>query len=537
MAQNEAREVTQTYVIKNAMVVQKPGTILPSTHVVIRNGLIEAIGAQVAIPFDAQIIDADSMYVYAGFIDAASHTGIPKKEERRERPQDLDPSDPPNDLAGITPYQKATDVIDTKEKSIEDMRDNGFTMSHVVPSGRMLPGKGAIILNKEGSIADITLADETAMFSQFSPAQRMYPATTIAVMSKWRDLYTNAKYQSTYASKFELNPSGMQRPVMDDATEALVDVVNGNLSVFFKADNALDIHRAIKLQNDLGMKLVLVDVEQAYPAMDIIKAKNIPLILSPDLPKEEKKKDDKKDEEKKDAETTALEKRKMETIEKYVGQAGMLEKNGVKFAFSFLDAKVKDFKPNVKRMIDAGLTEDGALAAMTTTPASMIGMDKMAGTVEKGKIANLVITDKPYFDEKSNIRYVIVDGNVKEYEVKAKKKKSNGGDGEPVALDGEWSFEIEIPGQTQTGTIVVSKNGDGFDIKFASSDEPDDYTDASNVSLDGNNLTFDAAVDNGGFTMNLNFDLEIDGNSYEGTVTAGNMGTFPMSGDKISAPE
>ena len=124
------------------------------------------------------------------------------------------------------------------------------------------------------------------------------------------------------------------------------------------------------------------------------------------------------------------------------------------------------------------------------------------------------------------------------YEVKEKKKKgASGEEGAPAAIDGEWTYEIEIPGQVQTGKLVVSKSGDDYEVKFASSDEPDTFVDGSNISLDGNNLTFDATVENGGFSMNVSFDLDIESDSFEGTVTAGNFGSFPISGDKTSTPE
>ena len=87
--------------------------------------------------------------------------------------------------------------------------------------------------------------------------------------------------------------------------------------------------------------------------------------------------------------------------------------------------KSKDFKKNLGGVIKHGLTEDQAIAALTTTPAQILGVSSMMGTVERGKMANLVITDKPYFDEKSNVRFVIVDGDLTEYEAKKEKKKNN----------------------------------------------------------------------------------------------------------------
>ena len=302
-AQSEAKEVTSTHFIKNANVVQKPGMVLPITNVLIKNGIIEAIGPNVTAPFDANIIDADSMYVYAGFIDAGSHTGIPKKEASRQRPEGVKPANPPNNVAGITPEAKAIDVISPKEKSISEMRTNGFVISHVLPSGRMLPGKGAIISNHGTAINDMVINGESSMFSQFTGAPRVYPATVIGIMAKWRDLYNNSKNMNAYAAKYTLNPTGKNRPNMDAATEAMGSVVNKDLAVYFKANKAMDAHRALQLQKDLGFNIVLIEVEQAYPLVDIISSKNIPVLLSAKLPKEDKKdekKDEKKGDEKKD---------------------------------------------------------------------------------------------------------------------------------------------------------------------------------------------------------------------------------------------
>ncbi len=536
MAQNsdDPKEVTSTYFIKNAFVVQKPGMVMSNTHLIIRDGLITQVGKNLSAPFDAQVIEADSMYVYAGFIDAASHTGIPKSEESnsRQRPKVDDPGNPPNDLAGITPDVKASDVMKTSEKSIAAMREKGFTISHILPEGRMLPGKGAIISNREGEASSLLVTDETALYSQFRTAPRIFPATVIGIISKWKDLYYNARNHSQYEESYAMDPAGKKRPEMDAATAAMVPVVKGELPVFFKTGNVLEIHRAIKLAGDLGFNLVLTEVEQVYPVVDVVKSKNIPVLLSIDLPEEEKKKE-KEDEKEKDQEKNELQKRKAEAIKKHLEQAAMLEKAGVKFAFSFIDGKVKDFRDNIKRMIANGLSEEAALEAMTVTPAQLMGISRQAGTIEAGKMAHLVITDQPYFAEKSNIRYVFVDGKMHEYEVK--KKKESGG--KPAAVAGTWTYEIEIPGQTMGGKMVITKSGDDYEIKFASNQDPDTFNEGENVSLSGSNLTFDASVSAGPNEIPVSYDIEFDGDTFDGTITAGQFGSFPVTGDKIGDPE
>jgi len=227
----------------------------------------------------------------------------------------------------------------------------------------------------------------------------------------------------------------------------------------------------------------------------------------------------------------AREERKKESIKDYEGQAAMMEKKGIKFAFTGISTKPGDIRKNLKRMMDAGLSESAALAALTTNAADQLGISKIAGTIEKGKLANLVITDKPYFEEKSAIRYVFVDGQMNEMKKKDEKK----GDiekGAGAALAGEWKYSIEIPGQTQSGVIKITADGDELTIEVSSADSPEDFEEATAVSLNGSNLTFDLSIDYDGFQMELSYDLEIAENAMKGMVKAGQFGSFPLEGSR-----
>jgi hypothetical protein len=242
-----------------------------------------------------------------------------------------------------------------------------------------------------------------------------------------------------------------------------------------------------------------------------------------------------KEKKEEDPETKALKERKKKAYMDYLNQAGNMEKNGIAFAFSFIDGKVKDFKTNIQRMIKNGLSEDAALSAVTTTPASMLGIQTNYGTVEKGKMAHLVVTDKPYFEENSNIRYVFVDGNKFEYEVKKKKKPAS--NGEMVKVGGKWSYEIEIPGMTRGGNFKITQEEGEVSVQMSGEDSPEEYLDCTGTSLDGDNLTFDAAINENGMSFDLSFDLTVDGDSIEGTVNVGQFGSFPVTGSKVSTPE
>ena len=560
-AQNsdDAKEVTSTYFIKNAFVVQKPGTILPNTSVLVQDGLIQSVGPNITIPFDAKVIDADSMYVYAGFIDACSHSGI-AAEEQKEQPKVQDSGNPPKNLAGITPQNTVRKAMgDKQDKSMEEMRDLGFGFIHVIPRGRMLPGQGSVLSTGKGNPEQTLVRENVSQFAQFKPARRMFPSTTIGVMSQFRDLYKNAEYGNAYLKSYNLNPQGLSRPNNSEELSALFPVVDKKVPVFFYTAKVKDVNRALILNKELGFNMVLTGVRQGWPLMDEIVSGRHPVVLSLHLPKEieednkddEKVKEEEKEGEKKEGEdegkkgkekkkkakkkkeddpkTKMLKEKKKKSHDEYVMQAAVFEKQGISFSFSSLDTKTKDIKSNLIRMVESGLSERGALAALTTNPASLLGISNVAGTIEPGKIANLFISDKSYFDKESKIKYLINDGSLKEFKEKKKKKGSD----DAVNIEGSWSFTVEVPGDTQTGVMIVTGSGDDIKVKVENSNEPGNFTDATDVVLDGDNLTFDLTVQNVSYSIDVTF----DGTDFEGAVSVAEFGSFPMTGSKKSGPE
>jgi len=551
---DDARPVTQTFYIKNAFVVQQPGTVLPATSVVIRDGLIADVGKNISVPFDAKIIEADSMYVYAAFIDAASHTGIPKPE-KEDRPSVKDPGNPTNVQAGITPQHLASELIEYDNSSIKSMREAGYGYAHIMPRGRMLPGRSTVITTGDGGADHMILKDDFAFFSQLKSARGVFPSTIIGVMSKYREVYKNAQLNKKHRDTYGKNPSGLFRPQQSKELAAMDKIINGAQTVFFVAPKVKDIYRVLTLKRELGFKVVLTDVKQANLTLDKVKALNTPVIVSLDLPKkieDKKKKDDdkkkdsdkeKKKEEpkKKEAETKkevdpakeAFDKRKMEAYAKYESQAAELAKAGVKIGFTTLSSKPKDMKENILRMIKKGLTADQALAALTTNAADITGISNIAGTVEKGKLGNIIISDKPYFEEKSKIKFSIIDGKL--YEQKEKKKSD--GSAAITGLAGKWSYTVEIPGQENTGSMIITKDSDAYTLKMDDSDKPGEFMVAYDLEVDGKNITYGLDIPEQGFTMKVTADLTFDGDSFEGTITVPEFGSFPINGDKISGPK
>ena len=556
---NEYR-VTDSYVLENVLVVSKPGDKPIKQSILIQNGLIIDIGNSISIPPDAEIIKIDSFYVYAGFINPMSHIGIPTSEKKEERPKIKDPGNPPNDLAGIQPELSVVEMIAVKDKSIVSWRKAGFTTAHVVPKGKMFPGQGAII-NLAGKTPDaMLLKSNVSMYSQLAGARRMYPGTIIGVLAKWKEMYHQAEYAQQHEQLYAAKPKGMERPNYDRSLKALYPVINLQQAVYFKAEKTLDISRVMTLQKELGFNIVLTEMKQAWPNLERIMALNAPVLLSMDIPSmEEKPKDDDakpgdaekakdddakpvdtekaKDDDAKpvDAEKEALKVRKQESAAMYQKQAGLFEASGVDFGFSFLNAKSTDVHKNIRIMIDQGLSEAGALAALTTTPAEILGISHLCGTIEKGKIANLVVSDKPYFDKEAQLKYVFVDGSP--FKLKTKKKKKKSGKGDADGAIGKWSYEIETPGGTRTGYIIIKKTEGSFTSSISSQDAPDDFLEADDVEIDGNEVSFNFTRNFDGRSMTFEMDFSIAEDTLDGTISNPMFGAIPMTGSKMDDPK
>ncbi len=530
--------VGRTYALTNATIVQSPGRKIEKGTVVMKDGLITAVGTGISIPPEAIVIKADSMYVYAGFIDGLSHTGVTKpKEEKQEKPKD--PGNPPADRAGITPQNDVRSWLNPNDKSVEDLRNLGFTVSQVVPYGNFLPGSGAIVLLGGKSADDMVIVNNSAFYSELTGTMGLYPNTVMAVMAKWRELYRNASLNKSYATAYASNRNGITRPVSDRILEAFYPVIDQKIPVLFKSEKVMETQRIFTLKNDLGFALTIADVKEGWPIVNKIKSSNAKVFLSLDLPEEVKKddkkgakKDSTKTETKKpevkkektpfDLEKETLEKRKKDAIALYTSQSSAFNKAGVEFGFSAMSVKTKDIQANLRRMIAAGLSEDAALTALTVAPAKILGLSDRLGSIDNGKIANLVVSDKPYFNEKAKVRYVFVDGNI--YKLEAKETKKPDG---KVLAKGNWSYSTETPQGSGGGKIMVKEEKGNYSGTITPTSSGKE-TELKSVSLDGSSLSFSYDYNAGGNAIKIDVTVKIDGDSFEGTMTAGQYGSFPI---------
>ncbi len=534
--EKELAPVSRTYAITNATVIQGPGRKIEQGTVVIKDGLIQSVAKNAAIPPEAIIIKGDSLFVYAGFIDGLSRVGVPKpKDENRERPKD--PGNPAPDAAGITPEKDVRSVLSPQDKSIEELRALGFTTAQVVPYGTMLPGSASVVFLNGKTTDAMIVSSKSAIYSELQGGQRVYPSTVIGVMAKFRELYRQAVQAKNYETLYAANRTGLSRPASDHVLEAFYPVIDKRIPVVFKAERYLDTQRTLTLQQDLGFSLVIADVKEGWESINDIKSSGTKVFLSLDLP--EDKKDDKKDakdkkpEPKKEEETTltkaekeALEKRKADALAQYTGQAATFQKAGVTFGFSTLSAKTADIRANLRRMITAGLSEDQALAALTTNPAQLLGMSDRLGSIDNGKIANLVLSNKPYFNEKSQVRYVFVDGTM--YKIESKDAAKNDAGSE---ITGTWTVTTQMADIKSEETLTIRKEGKNFSGSISGGKLKEAIA-LETVEVNGKSLKYSYTVPEGGQSYKVSVEATIDGKSFKGTSQVGTTGTFNVEGKK-----
>lgn len=527
------RRVTGTYAIKNATVITSPGKSISRATVLIKNGLIEGIGSNLIIPVEAQVIDADSLFIYPGFIDGASTAGVGRPADP-ERPSNFDPSNPPDEIAGITPWRNVLDNFDSKNNQITDWRKVGFTIAQIIPEGGMLPGKSAIVVYGGKESTNI-IAQNTAMSARFRAqggGRGMYPGTQLGIMAKFRDLYKNAELSARHNRLFASN-SGLNRPEINKTLEAFYPVLDKNIPIIFEVSNDLEIRRALSLQKENGFRLVLGGATDLHNVVNDIKAANAQVLLSFRLPND--KTANAKTEEMSE-EVKNRTQRVKEAYEHILKEAAVLEQASIPFGFTSIGGKSNDMFKNIRTMIANGLSEDAALAALTVNNAQILGIQKFAGTLEKGKLANMVIATAPIFSEDAQIKHVVADGYIFDYEIKTKKNGNgtNGANG-AVNIEGTWEYTSDTPAGSSGGVMSIKKEGDTYkgSIDY---DNPAGNgkakSDMNNIVLSGNNLSFTFNVNAGGMSLEVNVSGEIIGDEFTGSMSLADFGSFPLNANK-----
>lgn len=414
-------KLSKNLVIQNVLLPSKSTKSPKKVSISIVNGVIADIGRNIKIPNDAILLDGDSLYAYPSFIDLGSNIGIPKPENGGYK-RASSSSQPTWKEAGITPSVSVHDLFKGTDKRVAAAIAHGIAVSHVVPRGKMLPGMGSIVLLDKGKQLNYLKKDNTQFGTFNTSGSNAYPTTTMGVMAKYRDMFQQAKDAKDLQANYALRSNGIPRPQFPVEVQNLIPVVEGKRKLFFQGDKYLTLSRILTLNKDLGAQLVLVGTKQADLLAKRLKKTNTPVAISLDLPKAFKA-------EKKDSirnlepRRKALIEKKKASIAAYENQAKSLLDQGIPVGVSFMDIEFKDMFKQLRRMKAAGMTDQQLLDILSISPARILGVDKMVGSLESGKIANIILSTGPIFDKESQIRYHIIEGKKHEFSLKTKSNK------------------------------------------------------------------------------------------------------------------
>ena len=543
-AETPLRPVTRAVAITDARVVVAPGRVLERATVVVRDGRIEAVGERLAVPFDAERIAGDSLTVYAGFVDAYGLAGVPtpKDPERFEG----DRGDPPRELAGITPDRDVRDAFDVNDARIGQLRAVGYTAAHVAPRDGLWAGQGAVVLLRALGRGEhreaVLLTEPISLVAQIDPASGVYPATPMGVLAVLRETVENARRRGAARQAFDRAAEGAARPRYDPTLDALQLLLDGDRRFVFVAGSWLDGFRALRVSQEMELAPILAGVPDAAPLLDRLRRSRVPVIAPLALPDTVKADSaalalplptttpgssafvsDRRTLSYRDLddETSVLTTQKRAAVAAAEASPGRLAAAEVPFAFGTFEAKPGDLHANLRRMIAAGLSEDAALAALTTAPAEMLGLGRELGTVERGKLANLVVTDGPLFADSTVVRHVFVEGVG--YEIKAADRPTAADPDAVVQVTGTWDFAVETPAGTQTGSFTVEGSAGSYTGSITSQGSTDPFL---SVTVEGNALTASFRNDDLGA---LTLTGLIAGAELSGSIEAGAFGSLPLT--------
>ncbi len=540
------RPVTGTVALTNARVVVAPGRVLDRATVVVRDGRIVAVADNAAIPYDARVIEADSFTVYAGFVDAFGYEGIPepKDPERYEG----DRGDPPRELAGIVPDRDVRTLFDPSEARIAQLRTAGFTAAHVAPRDGLFSGQGAVVLLRELGRGEHTealvLTEPISAIARIDTAPGVYPSTPMGVLAVMRETVENARRRRANRTAYDDAQEGAARPRYDPTLDGLGPLLNGDRQFVFVADGWLDGFRALRAAEEMELTPVLAGIPDAAPLVDKLRAHEAAVFAPLALP-DTIKADSAAQAiqapgttpggvsfisnrrtftyEDTEAEGVALTGQRLAAIARTEASPGVLAQNEIPFAFATFDVKPGDVHQNLRRMIDAGLSPDDALAALTTSPATLLGLGRELGTVERGKLANLVVTTGDLFADSTEIRHVFVEGVG--YEIEKKGARGGGvvSDSAAAVVTGTWAFVADTPEGELRGTFVITQDGGRLGGTITQSGTTDAF---DTVSLDGSALTATFTSDQYG---EVTITGSITGDAFEGVAEIAGVGSFGLT--------
>lgn len=392
------------YAIRNARIITVSGPVIEAGTVVIRDGKIESVGGAVAVPQGAEEIDARGLSVYPGMIDLGTALGLVEIETGAPGTVDL------TEVGDMNPNAQAIFGINPHSAHVAVTRVNGITTVLTLPRGGIISGQAALI-NLDGTTPrEMAVTPSAALVINFprvsAMSRREFTSSPEAAPSNINEAITTRDRQieqlrkllrdaEAYGKALDASERDqtLPRPDRNVVLTSLVPFVRGERPVILRADRELEIRAAVQFAEELRLRPIIMGGNDAWKAASYLRERNVPVILTGvlDLPNRE---DD--------------------YYDQLYANAARLQQAGVRFCISTGDtgASVRDLPYHAGMAAAFGLPPMEALKAVTLYPAQIIGVADRLGSIEPGKLANLVITDGDLLEARTRTRYLFIAGRM-----------------------------------------------------------------------------------------------------------------------------
>lgn len=423
------------YAIQNATVVTEAGKKLEKATIVIRDGKVSEIGAGIAAPPEARLIDLAGKTVYPGFVDAGVEWDVPPSDATKGTP---------HWNSEVTPERSVADVITANEATMSKLRKAGITTALLAPKEGIIKGTSAVLLTSNESPTDALLRSDVALHVRLTTSRGRgrdaYPGSPMGAVALARQTFLDAQWYAqawqTYRSQ-----SGIEKPENNAALESMNAYLAAGKMVMFDALNEQYAMRADSFGREFGLNVVLKGSGQEYQLLEKIAKLHRTIIVPVNFPKPPNVSTS---EAALDAELEEL-----THWELAPENPGRLAKAGVKIVLTSNGLNdPSELIPQIRKAIARGLDKDLALESITTIPASMLGVENECGSIKAGAWANFVVASGDLWDDKTKIEEVLVRGVRPSA---AYKNESN--------VDGKWTVTLApggVEGRPQQLVLSLS---------------------------------------------------------------------------------
>jgi len=390
---------TGFHALVGARVVTAPGQVLDNATIVVRNGVITAVAAGAPAPAGARVWDLKGLTVYPGFVDAHADLG-------GDAPQQGGDVGPTHWNPQVRAWFSTT--ANAKEDSTrrQALRSLGFGAALAVPRQGIFRGSASVVQLGDVGVRERVIRPDLAQtigFTRSFALGGMYPNSTMGTVALMKQTFLDAEWYIRAWGAYETSGRSILPPETSEALAALGKAVKGAQPVLFQTESEEEYLRAYKLAGEYKLTPWFRGNGQEYRLVDVLKTRTQPLIVPlsfPDAPNVSNPEA---------ASNVSL----ADLRHWYLAPTNpaQLAANNIPFAITADGlSSLNQFLPNLRVAVARGLAPDKALAALTTVPAGILGIDKTHGTIAVGKAANLVVAEGDLFTEEATIRDVWVQG-------------------------------------------------------------------------------------------------------------------------------